>query len=296
MNLVEIDASKINTQNDFNSAAHAASYFATLQAGYTDFHYLREEWKINTEEDALIGVGITGIASGNLEHLDLEEAANVVISTNHFVANLIGINPASRCTTVKPSGTSSLVLGTSSGIHAWYAPYYIRRVRYNRMEPFVPYLEAIMPKELFEPELADPINTVVLSVPVKAPEEAIFREEGAIALLNRVYRYNKEWIGAGYLKGKNHNNVSCTVNVKEDEWDGVFTWMWKHREMYNGISLLPYYDSKYKQLPFEEIDEATYEYLMSIMPEFDISGVVELDDGTDFGQEIACAGGVCEIV
>ena len=126
-NLVEINASDISSQEDFNERARQAAFIGTLQASYTDYHYLREDWKKVTEKEALLGIGMTGIASGEVLKYNLEEAAKITVAENERVANLIGINKAARITTVKPSGTSSLVLGTSSGIHAWHSEYYIRR-------------------------------------------------------------------------------------------------------------------------------------------------------------------------
>src|SRR5690606_31306387 len=135
-------------------AAKAATFFGTLQAGFTDLHYLRPIWRTTTEKDALIGVGMTGICNGNVLPLDLTQAAQAVVEENQRVAALIGINPAARCTTVKPSGTTSCVVGTSSGIHAWHSKYYIRNMQcavgddlYNFFSKYHPYLIKVMDRD-----------------------------------------------------------------------------------------------------------------------------------------------------
>ena len=165
-NLTEVNASDVKDQADLEQRVSAASFLGTLQAGYTDFHYLREIWRKNTEKDALLGVSMTGIASNIVEHLDLEMAAIEVKRENKRVAELIGIKPAARTTCVKPAGTTSLVLGTSSGIHAWHHPYYIRRLRVGKNEAIYNYLLENHP-ELVEDEFFNPTAQAVISVPQK---------------------------------------------------------------------------------------------------------------------------------
>jgi ribonucleoside-diphosphate reductase alpha chain len=145
-NLCEINASDIETQDEYNARCKAAAFIGTLQASYTDFHYLRDIWKKTTEKEALLGIGMTGIASGNVLKLDMKEAAKVACDENERVAGLLGINKAARVTTVKPSGTTSLVLGTSSGIHAWHSEYYIRRIRLGKNESLYTYLSIYHPE------------------------------------------------------------------------------------------------------------------------------------------------------
>ena len=293
-NLTEVNASNIKDQADLEARVSAASFLGTLQAGYTDFHYLREIWQRNTEKDALLGVSMTGIASNVVEHLDLEMAAYEVKKENEKVAKLIGINPASRTTCVKPAGTTSLVLGTSSGIHAWHNDYYIRRLRVGKDEAIYGYLSREHP-ELVEDEFFNPTKQAVISVPQQAPEDAITRHESVFDLLERVKNFSIRWVGAGHKDGLNTHNVSATISIKEDEWEDVANWMWLNRHYYNGLSVLPYDGGTYQQAPFEDCDAKTYEELSKSLSEVDLTQVVETQDNTDLSGELACAGGQCEI-
>lgn len=295
-NLGEINGNAITNQSDFNQFAKTASFIATLQASYTNFHYLREIWKRNAEKDALIGVGITGCANKVFyDKVSLEEAAQVVLEENERVSKLIGINIASRTTTVKPSGSTSLVLGTSSGIHAWYAPHYIRRMQIGKDTPLYGYLTQTAP-ELLEDYILKPSTVAVLAIPVKAPDGAIFRDELVLSLLERVKKFNIEWIKTGHRKGSNRNNVSCTVYVKPDEWDLVANWMWDNKETFNALSLYDYDDGSYEQCPFEEITEEKYDELFIKLQKIDLSQVCETEDKTTRQAEPACAGGQCELI
>ena len=293
-NLTEMNVSDVHTQEELNARAKAGAFLGTLQAGYTDFHYLRDVWKENTEKEALIGVGQTGIASGSFNQLNLKEAADEVVKENRRVANHVGIRPAARTTTVKPSGTSSLVLGCSSGIHAWHSPYYIRRIRIGKGEELYRYLSRKHPA-LVEDEFFNPDSMAVIEIPQKAPEGSIFRDESYLDLLERVRKYNLEWVKPGSITGQNTHNVSCTISLKEDEWEGCGEWMWKNRHVFNGISVLPYDGGTYVQAPFEEIDEERYELLAGSLQELDLREVKEVKDDTDLSGELACAGGMCEI-
>ena len=292
-NLVDINASDVYDQDELNERAAAAAFIATLQAGYTDFHYLRPIWRETTEKDALIGVGMTGIASGGVLSLDLREAAAKVVETNRTIADAIGINPAARTTTVKPSGTSSLVLGCSSGIHAWHSEFYIRRMRIGKNEALYKYLAENHP-ELVADDLTNP-SQAVIEVPQKAPKGAILRHESPLDLLARVSKFNLEWVRAGHIDGQNANNVSVTVSVKPHQWREVGDWMWEHRDEFNGISVLPYDGGTYVQTPFEDIDEETYLRMLEPLKAVDLTRVIEDEDNTDLAGEVACAGGACEI-
>ena len=293
-NLTEVNASNVIDQADLESRVSAAAFLGTLQAGYTDFHYLREVWRKATEKDALLGVSMTGIASNIVEHLDLEMAAYEVKKENERVAKLIGINPASRTTCVKPAGTTSLVLGTSSGIHAWHNDYYIRRIRVGKNEAIYDYLVRNHP-ELVEDEFFNPIEQAVISIPQKAPEGAITRHESVFDLLERVKNFSIRWVGAGHNDGLNTHNVSATISIKEDEWEKVAEWMWINRHYYNGLSVLPYDGGSYTQAPFEDCDAEMFKELSRTLTQVDLSKVVETQDNTDLSGELACAGGACEI-
>ena len=293
-NLTEVNASDIIDQADLESRVSAASFLGTLQAGYTDFHYLREIWRKTTEKDALLGVSMTGIASNVVEHLDLEMAAFEVKKENERVSKLLGINPASRTTCVKPAGTTSLVLGTSSGIHAWHDDYYIRRVRVGKNEAIYGYLANSHP-ELVEDEYFNPHEQAVISVPQQAPENAITRHESVYDLLERVKNFSIRWVRAGHNDGLNTHNVSATISIKDDEWESVSEWMWLNRHYYNGLSVLPYDGGTYKQAPFETCSEEEFLELSKSLKSIDLTRIEELQDDTDLSGEIACAGGLCEI-
>lgn len=293
-NLTEINGSDVSSQEDLEARAKAAAFLGTLQAGYTDFHYLRDIWKRVTEKDALIGVGMTGIASGAVLGLDLTKATEAVKTENERVAKIIGINPASRTTCIKPSGTTSLVVGSSSGIHAWHAPYYIRNIRLGKNEAVYKYLKDNHP-ELLQDEYFRPESQAILSIPVKAPEGAILRTESAIDLLERVKKFSIEWVKPGHRKGDNTHNISATVSIKPDEWESVGNWMWENRAFYNGLSVLPFDGGSYIQAPFEDCTKERYEELVAGLKNVDFSKVIEQEDNTALKEELACASGKCEI-
>jgi ribonucleoside-diphosphate reductase alpha chain len=293
-NLVEVNVSDLESQEEYEERVKAATFIATLQASYTDFHYLRSIWQRNTEKEALIGVSMTGIASGNVLGLDMAGAAKAVKDENERVARKIGINKSSRTTCVKPAGTTSLTLGTSSGIHPWHSDYYIRRLRVGKNEAIYSYLNDNY-EELVEDEYFRPHDTAVISVPQKAPAGAITRSEGPISLLNRVKMVTEEWVKPGYRTGQNTHNVSATITIKEDEWDMVGDWMWENRYSYNGLSVLPYADHVYKQKPFEDCSELEYERMLAKLKSVDLESVIEYVDETNLSGEIACAGGACAV-
>lgn len=332
-NLCEINASNIESQEDLEIRVKAAAFIGTLQAGYTNFHYLRDVWKRTTEKDALVGVGMTGIGSGVVLNYDLEAAAKVVLKENARVAKLIGINKAARTTTVKPSGTSSLVLGTASGIHAWHNNYYIRRIRVGKNEAIYTYLSIFHP-ELVEDEYFKPKEQAVISLPVKAPEGSIFRFESPMQLLDRVKTFNTKWVKSGHRDGQNTHNVSVTVSIKKEaemvskldengeilldattghpilearrdangnvinkinQWPSVGKWMWDNRTTFNGISVLPYDGGNYIQAPFTDCTKETYEKMMETLKNIDLTKVIEITDNTNLSGEAACSSGGCEI-
>jgi len=321
-NLCEVNVSDVTCQEDLNDRVTAAAFFGTLQAGFTDFHYLRDVWKMTTFRDALLGIGMTGIASGEVLQYNLEVAAKIAVKTNQLISGIIGTNEAARVTCIKPSGTTSLVLGTASGIHAWHAPHYLRTMRFNKTEDLALYLEINHP-ELCEDDVLRPKDTVCVRIPVKAPEGSILRTETAIDTLERVKRFSIDWIKPGHVEGDNTHNVSATISINSnrkytefspmgsfppndsvykvsedgtlDEWEVVGKWMWDNREVYNGLSVLPAFDHTYKQAPFEDITEEEYNARINTLKAIDLTKVTELDDTVDFGQVAACAGGACEI-
>ena len=310
-NLCEINVSDVTCQEDLNDRVAVASFFGTLQAGFTDFHYLRPIWKQTTDKDALLGIGMTGIASGEILKADLTIAANTAKVVNSMISAQIGTNEAARITCIKPSGTTSCVLGTSSGIHAWHNPYYLRTIRFNKNEDIAMFLEVNHP-ELCEDDVLRPKDTLCVRIPIKAPEGSIFRTETAIDTLERVKKFATEWVLPGHVKGDNTHNVSATISIDKeriyfshinsegvpthkDEWLKVGEWMWENRESYNGLSVLPYFGGSYKQAPFEDITEEEYNQRISTLHSLDLTKVMEIDDNVEFGQVAACAGGACAV-
>ena len=237
---------------------------------------------------------MTGIASGKVLDLDMTKAAAVVKEENARVAKLLGIKSAARCTTVKPAGTTSLALGTSSGIHAWHNDYYIRRLRVGKNESIYWYLYLNHP-ELVEDEYFRPHDTAIISVPQKAPGGAITRHESALQLLKRVAKVSTEWVKPGHRKGQNTHNVSATISIKDAEWNDVGEWMWENHGKYNGLSVLPFSEHTYKQAPFEDCSKERYEALVQSLENIDLTQVIEGEDNTDLQGELACAAGNCEI-
>ena len=293
-NLCEVNASDLDDQDEFNRRVKNAAFIGTIQASYTNFHYLRSIWQETTEKDALIGVSMTGIGSGAVLKLDMEQAAFVVKEENARVAKLIGINATARATTVKPAGTTSLTLGTSSGIHAWHNDYYVRRIRVGKNESMYKFLAENHP-ELIEDEYFRPHDTAVIGIPQKAPEGSILRTEHPVELLERIKYVSEKWVTPGHTDGANKHNISATISIRDDEWEMIGEWMWQNKEFYNGLSVLPYNGGTYVQAPFEDITEEKYHELMYALKKVDVSRIEEDDDETDLSGELACAGGACEI-
>jgi ribonucleoside-diphosphate reductase alpha chain len=314
-NLCEVNVSDVTSQEDLNERVGAAAFFGTLQAGFTNFHYLRPIWAATTQKDALLGIGMTGIGSGEIMKYKLEIAAHIAKKVNQLISEKTGINEAARITCVKPSGTTSLVLGTASGIHAWHNDYYLRTMRFNKNEDIAVYLMMNHP-ELCEDDVLRPTDTVCVRIPVKAPEGSILRTETALDTLERVKHFSTNWIGSGHVDGENTHNVSATISIDSqrkigngkfdmmgnegetiiNEWETVGQWMWENREFYNGLSVLPYWGGSYQQAPFEDITEEKYNSLISELKEIDITKIKEVSDEVNFNESVACGGGACELV
>lgn len=293
-NLCEVNVSNITSQEDLNERVKAAAFIGTLQAGYTNFHYLRDIWRENTEKDALIGVSMTGIGSGAVLGYNMKEAADIVKKENARVAKSIGIKKASRCTTVKPAGTTSLALGTSSGIHGWHNDYYIRRVKVGKNEAIYGYLLKNHP-ELIEDDYFRPHDTAHIIAPQKAPAGSILRTESCFNMLERVRKVACEWIKPGHRCGSNTHNISATVSLKEKDWKLVGEWMWDNKEFYNGLAVFPYDSGTHKQAPFEDITREQYNKMLKSLIEVDLSKIREEKDETNLTGELACAGNACEV-
>jgi ribonucleoside-triphosphate reductase (thioredoxin) len=293
-NLTTMNGRKIRTQGDFNRIARAAAFLGTLQACYTDFTYLDREWKMRCERERLLGVSISGYATETVLVLDEQEAMDAAMECNERAAQVLGIAPAARVACMKPDGNSACFLGTSSGMGAWHSPYYLRRQRTGKDTAFWAYMSQNFP-DACEDDFFDP-NGGIIAVPIKAPEGAILREdESALDSLNRLKRLSDNWVRAGHRSGNNRHNVSCTINLKPEEWGPVTDWMWENRHSYHGIAVLPFDGGTYKQTPFEAISAKEWERRARLLVGCDIYSFPEEDDDTDLFGEIACGGGKCEI-
>ena len=291
-NLTECNVSNVVDQEDLNNRVKAAAFLGTLQASYTDFHYLRDIWQETTEKDSLLGVSMTGLASNKVKHLDVTGSVYMAKAENARVANIIGVNTAARLSCIKPSGTASCVLGTSSGIHAWHSPYYIRRIRVNYDEPIAMYLINNHPELIEEDEFSD---GYCIALPQMAPKGATTsKDEDVFDFLERVKDASVRWVTPGHTNGQNTHNVSATVYIKDGQWDEVGEWMWLNRHFYNGLSCFPYDEKAYPQPPFEECSKEQFNKMMQSLNTVDLTQIKD-DDNDDFGNNPACAGGACEI-
>jgi ribonucleoside-diphosphate reductase alpha chain len=225
----------------------------------------------------------------------MKEAAKVAVEENERVAKILGINKAARVTTVKPSGTTSLVLGTSSGIHAWHDDFYLRRIRLGKNEALYTYLSIHHP-EMLEDDFFKPSLQSIVSVPQRAPKGAITRSESAMDMLERIKTINKNWIKPGHRKGANMHNVSATVTIKQDEWPAVGEWLYENKEYFTALSFLPEDLGTYKQAPFETITEEQFNEAVKSLHQVDLSKVIEMSDNTALMDQVACASGACEIL
>ena len=295
-NLSEVVVRADDTLETLKEKVRKATIIGTLQSTLTDFRYLRVRWKRNTEEEALLGVSLTGImdhavlGDANNPKLAtwLEEMRNVSIQTNKDWAEKLGVNASAAITCVKPSGTVSQLVDSASGIHPRFSKHYIRRVRSDKKDPLAVYMEqAGFPVE------KDVMNdsTVVFSFPVKAPESSTcVKEVGAMEQLALWKTYQNHWC---------EHKPSVTVYYTDSEYFKVAQWIWDNFDLCSGISLLPTSDHVYQQAPYEDIDESQYEKLVAAMPQnvnWEELSQFEKEDNTTGSQELACVGGACEIV
>ena len=305
-NLSEVVVRTTDTLDDLKRKVRYATILGTLQSTLTDFRYLSKKWSVNTEEERLLGVSLTGIMdhpvlSGSIswdkfrDHKQsyhafglektLQELKEVAIETNSIWADKLGINHSVAITCVKPSGTVSQLVDSSSGIHPRYAEYYIRTVRTDKKDPLYEFLKSQgVP---VEDAIGKEGNTAIFSFPMKAPEGSVMRDDmNAIEQLELWKVYQEHWC---------EHKPSITVYVKEDEWLAVGAWVYKHFDSVSGVSFLPHSDHTYQQAPYQEIDEGSYNKLVSEMPEIAWDEFTEEEDNTTATHELVCSAGSCEI-
>lgn len=296
-NLTEVVIKADDTLPKIQRKVQLAAILGTWQSSLTNFPYLREEWAKNCEEERLLGVSLTGIYGHRLFNNPgdirlpnrLRQIRKAAHLANESEANRIGISPSAAVTTVKPSGTVSQLTGVSSGIHPWHSEYYIRTVRGNNTDPLTQLLKDW--KVPNEPDVMKPDTTTVFSFPIKAPKDAVVREEvGALDHLALWAIYREHWTD---------HNPSVTINVREDEWLEVANWVYTNWDKVGGISFLPYSEHVYAQAPYQEIDEDQYDAAMREFPQqirwADLS-FYELLDSTTGAQTLACSADGCEVV
>lgn len=298
-------AAAVSTEAFYRLCAHAA-LIGTLQAGYTDFQYLSPVSRLITEREALLGVSLCGILDRPDVLLDrdvLRTGAATVKAVNAIVARAIGIRPAARTTCVKPEGTASLLLGTSSGLHPHHSPHYFRRVQANVHDPVFRHFKQSNP-HMVEESVYDPNGrTEVITFPVEGPAFGIYRSElSGVKHLEYVHLVQENWVQAGrrherYSPGL-HHNVSCTITANEDDWDAVADYIWAHRDHFTGISLLADTGDKlYAQAPREAVvtQDDIERWNELVYANVDYTLLEESEDITELKQTVACAGGACEL-
>ncbi len=292
-NLTEVVVKPTDSLEVLKRKVELATILGTIQSTLTDFKYLRKIWQTNTEEERLLGVSLTGILdnlwltkfSGNA----LEELRQHAVDVNKVWADRLGIPASTAITCVKPSGTVSQLVDAASGIHPRWSPFYLRSVRADNKDPLTEFLKHVgIPNE---PDWTKPDNTTVFYFPQKAPEGALVRRDlSAIEHLEIWKRFQDQWC---------EHKPSITVNVRESEWVDVGAWVYKNFDSVSGVAFLPMDDHTYKQAPYQEITEDEYNEWMAKMPaeiDWTLLRNFETVDTTAGSQDLACSGGVCEVV
>jgi len=295
-NLTEVVVRATDTVDTLERKVRMATILGTIQSSYTKFPYLRKVWQNNTEEERLLGVSLTGImdnplmttANNGLEKT-LEHLKTIAVATNAEWAERLGIPASTAITCVKPSGTVSQLVDSSSGIHARHSEYYIRTVRGDNKDPLTQFMkDQGIPNE---PDVFKPDQTTVFSFPMKAPAGATVTSDlSAIDQLKMWLAYQRSWC---------EHKPSVTINVKSDEWFSVGAFVYENFDEMSGVSFLPYNEHTYQQAPYQEVGKSDYEMLLSCMPDsIDWSKLseYEVEDNTAGSQTLACSGDSCEIV
>ncbi len=292
-NLTEVVVRASDTEKSLREKVRLATILGTFQSTLTDFKYIRKIWKQNTEDERLLGVSLTGIMDSTLTNNPqknfLSGLKQVSIDTNKEFAKRLKIPQSTAITCVKPSGTVSQLVDSASGIHTRHSPYYIRTVRCDKKDPLT---QLMMDKGIpNEPDITKPDSVIVFSFPTASPKNSITRHSmGAIEQLKMWKKYQDEWC---------EHKPSCTVSVKEEEWMSVGAWVYENFDKISGISFLPYTDHVYKQAPYQDVTKDEYLELKKKMPrtiDFSLLKNYESEDNTTGSQELACTGGVCELV
>lgn len=304
-NLTEVVVRSEDTFEDLIRKVELATILGTIQSTLTNFQFLSEEWRKNTEEERLLGVSLTGIMDHPVmngskydggftgDHggkltlpMILEQLRDHARKVNEHWATTLGIPASASITCVKPSGTVSQLVDSASGIHARHSGYYIRRIRMDKKDPIYSFLkEQGVP---VEDEAFRPNSTAVFSFPMKAPDGAVCRKDKtAIEQLELWLIYQRHWC---------EHKPSVTVSVKEDEWLEVGAWVYKHFDEMSGVSFLPFSDHTYQQAPYEDITEDQYNKIVAEQTyNIDWSQLIEVSDNTEGAQQLACVSGVCEL-
>jgi len=295
-NLTEVVIDASDTVEDLSEKVRLATILGTWQSTLTNFKYIRKSWRHNCEEERLLGVSLTGIFGNKITATNGEKLAGILdtlreeaVMVNAKEAESLGINPSASITCVKPSGTVSQLTGVSSGIHPWYSEYYIRSVRGDNKDPLTVFLkESGVPNE---PDVMKPNDTTVFYFPIKAPKNAVLTKDlSAIDHLEIWKTYREHWT---------EHNPSVTVNVHEDEWLGVGSWVFDNFDHIGGVSFLPASEHTYKQAPYQEITKEEYQAWLKKMPsriDWNMLTLYETEDGTTGSQELSCTAGACDIV
>ena len=290
-NLTEVVVREGDTEEDLIRKVKLATILGTLQASLTDFKYVRKIWQNNCEDEALLGVSLTGIQDCRLlqdpDPMLLNQMKKAAKEANEEYSEKLGIKPSAAITTIKPSGTVSQLVDSASGIHGRFAPYYIRAVRQANNDPLTEFLkDQGVPNE---PDVMNPAKTTVFYFPIKSPEGAVLADQqGAIRQLENWLTYQKHW---------SEHSVSVTVYVKENEWMQVGAWCYENFDALTGVSFLPYSDHTYAQAPYTPCTEQEYIKAVYAMPDVDFSLLqnYEESDNTEGAQTLACVAGGCEI-
>lgn len=307
-NLTSINGAKVFSLTDFEECSWGAALIGTLQAAYTHFPYLGLTSEELTKNEALLGVSITGMMDNpdvTLHPENQQKCAKIVVETNEKWAKKIGINPSARTTCLKPEGSSSIVLGSASGIHPHHSFKYIRRIQMNKEDNVYKFFKLYNPHACEESVWSANKTDDVISFPIEVPKQAKIKSDfSALEHLEIIKSTQKNWVEPGSTVHNNkkfHHSVSCTVLVKDNEWKKVTKYLFDNQEYFTAVSLLPYTGDKiYQQAPMEAVitpeDEEKWNNLAKEWNTVDYSKLVELDDETTHAAEIACAGGQCEVV